>query len=64
MEKLTIMHSSRKYGLHKGDEFDVLRNINGECVLMMPEDIPNVVMSEAEAMIYGYLRGKPQMGGV
>ena len=63
MEKLTIMYSSRRYELHKGDEFDVMRTVNNDCVLLMPNDRPNIVMSEAEAMIYGYLRGKPQIGG-
>ena len=64
MEKLTIMYSSRKYKLHEGDEFDVLRTVNNDCVILMPEDRPNIVMSEQEAMIYGYLRGKPQIGGM
>ena len=64
MEKLRIMYSSRKYGLHKNDEFNVLRTINGDCVLLMPEDKPNIIITEQEAMTYGYLTGKPQIGGV
>ena len=61
MEKITMWKNSKKYGFKEGEEFDVLRDINGRCVLITSEGKPNLVWSEDKARSYGLLEGEPQM---
>ena len=61
MEKITMLRNSKTYGFKKGDEFMVKRDINGRCVVIMPEDRPNLSWSEERARCYGMLTGEPQL---
>lgn len=64
MEKFVSNKNSKKYGFNKGDEFTVLRNIMGECVLIVKEERkPNIIMSENMVRYYGELTGTPVLGG-
>ena len=63
MEKIVMLRNSPKYGFQKGDEFPVLRDINGRCVIITSDNEPNLVWSEDKARSYGSLSGEPQMGG-
>ena len=55
MEIIRMYKDSQEFGFNKGDEFPVMRNIMGECVIIMGEDKPNIVWSEKEALRYGVL---------
>ena len=61
MEKVKITRNSPKYDFRVGDTYGVLRNVMGECVVIMG-NVPNVIMSERKLKSYGTLTGKPQMG--
>ena len=64
MENVKMFRNSPTYGFKKGDEFKVLRTINGECVVIRNEPtIPNLIFTERKLRSYGYLTGKPQIGG-
>lgn len=64
MERFISKRNSKKYGFNKNDEFDILRNIMGECVLIVKDECrPNIIMSENKLRYYGELIGKPVMGG-
>ena len=62
MEKVKMKMNSPKYGFKKGDEFDVLRTIMGNCVIIMGDSKPNLVFTEEKTCRYGILTGKPQLG--
>lgn len=61
MEKVTMTKNSPKYGFKKGDEFVVKRNIMNECVVIMDEHTPNLILSERRLRTYGTLTGTPQL---
>ena len=63
IEEIRMVHGSRKYGWEKGDVFPVVRNIMCDCVIIR-ENLPNVVLSEAKARSYGILKGEPYIYGV
>lgn len=64
MEKFISKRNSKKYGFKKNDEFDVLRTIMGECVLIIKDEHkPNIIMSESKMRYYGELTGTPTLGG-
>lgn len=63
MENVKMFKNSPTYGFKKGDEFKVLRTIMGDCVVVMPEGKPNLIFTERKLRSYGYLSGKPQLGG-
>ena len=62
MEKVTMTKNSPKYGFKKGDEFVVKRSIMNECVVIMDEHTPNLILSEHKLRSYGTLTGTPQLG--
>lgn len=63
MERVKMFRNSPTYGFKKGDEFNVLRNIMGECIVIMTDEHkPNLIFSEKKLKSYGVLKGKPQMG--
>ncbi len=61
MEKVTMTKNSPKYGFKKGDEFVVKRNIRNECVVIMDEHTPNLILSEHKLRTYGTLTWIPQV---
>lgn len=61
MEYVTMRKNSKKYGLTKGFTYPVLRNVNGECVVII-NDGANVVMTAKRLMSYGTLVGVSQTG--
>ena len=61
MEKVVMFKNSQKYGFVKGMKFDVVRNVMGECVVIVPNGV-NFIMSEKRLRSYGKLTGKPQLG--
>lgn len=64
MEKFISHKNSNKYGFNKGDVFNVLRTIMGECVLIVKDERkPNIIMSEENVRYYGELIGTPAMVG-
>ena len=63
MEQLIIRKSSKKYGFNKNDEFNVLRTIIGDCVLLVKDEHkPNIIMTERKVRYYGKLTGIPTIG--
>lgn len=51
--------------IKQGMEFSVLRNIRGECVLIVPdENTPNIIAAKKELRKLGTLSGVPALGGV
>lgn len=63
MEKFISKRNSKKYGFNKGDEFNVLRTIMRDCVLIVnDEHKPNIIMSENKVRYYGELIGSPVLG--
>lgn len=64
MEKFVSKRNSKKYGFNKNDEFDVLRTIMGDCVLIVKDEHkPNIIMTENKILYYGELTGVPAIGG-
>ncbi len=64
MEKVKMFKNSPTYGFVKGETFNVLRNVNGFCVIIFGNNIrPNLIMSERKLRSYGNLTGKPEIGG-
>lgn len=64
MEKFVSKKNSKKYGFNNGDELFILRNIMGECVLIVKDKhTPNIIMSEKTVRYYGTLTGTPTLGG-
>lgn len=62
MERIKMVKNSPKYGLKKGDEFVVKRNIMGECVIIMTDEHKsNLIWSESKVKNYGILTGSPQL---
>lgn len=62
MERITMWKNSKKYGFKEGEEFMVKRDINGMCVIIMPDgNKPNLVWTEDRARSYGLLEGEPQL---
>ena len=61
METITIWKNSPRFGFKKGDVFPVKRDINGNCVIVMGEDKPNLVWTEKRALSYGNLAGEPKL---
>lgn len=56
---------TEKREIKKGDKFPVLRDINGNCVLIInKERTPNIIAKEQELRKYGDLIGIPSYGGV
>ena len=64
MENVKITKNSKVYGFRVGDEFPVLRNIMGKCVVVRGEFVPNNVLSERKLCSYGALTGSPVLGGI
>ena len=69
MEKFVCKNDGRvgsfKEEIKKGQEFPVLRNIRGECVLIVKDDHkPNIIASEKELRNFGTLSGTLVLGGV
>jgi len=52
-----------KHTVHEGESFSVLRTIMNECVLITPEDMPNIITSEHQLRKLGTLSGTPALGG-
>lgn len=63
MEKLKINKDNEKLNLKEGEEYSVLRNIMGECVIIRKNAI-NLILSEKETRRLGALTGAPALGGV
>ncbi len=63
MEKVKMTKNSPKYGFKKGDEFVVKRSIMNECVVIMDEHTPNLILSERKLRNYGTLTGTPPQLG-
>lgn len=54
-----------KKEIKKGEEFPVLRNIMGECVLIVKDEgKPNIIADAKELRKYGFLLGTPVLGGL